>query len=86
MKRLPLDRIAMAVLLGLAGFVGGRAWLHEHPEHNPWAPLNLSDPPGWATAQAGQPARRPGRMPRDAGAQRRRLHRPAADGDRRMPP
>ncbi len=29
--------------------VAGRAWLAEHPEHDPWAPLNLNDPPGWAT-------------------------------------
>lgn len=25
-------------------------WLEEHPEHNPWAPLDLRDPVGWATA------------------------------------
>lgn len=49
--RLRVDRIAMTVLLALAAFVAGRAWLHQHPEHNPWAPLDLSDPPGWATAR-----------------------------------
>ena len=40
------------MLLVLAGlFVAGRAWLAEHPEHNPWAPLSLDDPKGWATQQ-----------------------------------
>ena len=51
MTRLPVDRLALLALLVLAGFVGARAWLHQHPQHNPWAPLNLSDPPGWATAR-----------------------------------
>jgi hypothetical protein len=43
------DRAAFALLmLGiLALFV--RTWLHHHPEHNPWAPLDLDDPLGWAT-------------------------------------
>ena len=51
MTRLPVDRLALLALLVLAGFVGARAWLHQHPQHDPWAPLNLSDPPGWATAR-----------------------------------
>ena len=46
-----VDRIALIALLVLAVFVAGRAWLHQHPEHNPWAPLDLNDPPGWATAR-----------------------------------
>ena len=25
------------------------AWLAAHPEHDPWAPLDLNDPVGWAT-------------------------------------
>ncbi|QYJ08538.1 extensin family protein [Qipengyuania flava] len=29
--------------------VAGRAWLADHPQHNPWAPLDLRDPVGWAT-------------------------------------
>jgi len=41
-----IDRIALVALLALAAFVAGRAWLHHHPEHNPWATLKLSDPPG----------------------------------------
>jgi hypothetical protein len=35
----------IAWALGMAAL----AWLRAHPEHNPWAPLNLNDPPGWAT-------------------------------------
>lgn len=37
----------MMVLLGIG--LMGRSWLEEHPQHNPWAPLDLRDPPGWAT-------------------------------------
>lgn len=48
--RFTWDRRAFALLLAAALFVAGRAWLAEHPEHNPWAPLDLNDPPGWATA------------------------------------
>jgi hypothetical protein len=46
-----LDRIALAFLLTGCLFVAGRAWLHDHPQHDPWAPLALDDPPGWATAR-----------------------------------
>jgi hypothetical protein len=31
--------------------IAGWQWLQDHPEHNPWAPLDLRDPPGWATAR-----------------------------------
>ena len=48
--RFKWDRRASAFLLLAAVFVAGRAWLAEHPEHDPWAPLDLRDPPGWATA------------------------------------
>jgi hypothetical protein len=44
-----LDRAILALLLLGAAFVAARAWLAEHPQHNPWAPLDLNDPPGWAT-------------------------------------
>lgn len=44
-----LDRAILWALILLAVFVAARVWLAEHPEHNPWAPLNLDDPPGWAT-------------------------------------
>ncbi|MBX7495948.1 extensin family protein [Qipengyuania sp. 6B39] len=40
----------IVILLVLAGLLlAGRSWLQEHPGHNPWAPLDLRDPPGWAT-------------------------------------
>ena len=38
------------ILIGVALLVGGAAWLAEHPEHDPRAPLDLNDPVGWATA------------------------------------
>lgn len=37
------------VILALVSVVGAK-WLDAHPEHNPWAPLDLHDPVGWATA------------------------------------
>ena len=41
--------LASGLLLGaMAIFV--RVWLFENPQHNPWAPLDLHDPPGWAIA------------------------------------
>lgn len=40
------------LLLILAGLViAVRIWLADHPEHNPWAPLDLNDPKGWTTQQ-----------------------------------
>ena len=39
--------IALMVLATLA--LAARAWLHEHPQHNPWAPLEIVHPAGWAT-------------------------------------
>ncbi|TMM50460.1 extensin family protein [Qipengyuania marisflavi] len=33
----------------LALLVGGRTWLAAHPQHDPWAPLDLRHPEGWAT-------------------------------------
>jgi len=47
--RFELDRWIIGLLLLGAALVGGRAWLAEHPEHDPWAPLSLDHPPGWAT-------------------------------------
>lgn len=35
------------MLAGVA--LAGKGWLDAHPQHNPWAPLDLRDPPGWAT-------------------------------------
>ncbi len=44
-----LDRALIAILVLASMAVAARAWLSEHPEHNPWAPLELDHPPGWAT-------------------------------------
>ncbi len=33
-----------------AGLFAGVDWLKHHPQHNPWAPLDLRDPPGMATS------------------------------------
>jgi hypothetical protein len=49
LARLGTDRRVLAILILLALFVGGRAWLAENPGSNPWAPLDLRDEPGWAT-------------------------------------
>ena len=47
--RLRLDRWLLALLMLGALLAGARAWLSAHPQHDPWAPLSLGDPPGWAT-------------------------------------
>ncbi|WP_404481432.1 extensin family protein [Novosphingobium sp. BL-52-GroH] len=47
----PLDRIVLTLLLGGCLLVAGRAWLRDHPEHDPWTPLALDDPAGWATSR-----------------------------------
>ena len=44
-----LDRTIVSFIILLALLLAGRAWLADNPQHNPWAPLNLNDPPGWAT-------------------------------------
>ena len=48
--RFTWDGRAFLLLILLALFVAGRVWLKEHPEHDPWAPLDLRNPTGWATA------------------------------------
>ena len=50
-RRFRLDRIALALLLIASLFVAARVWLAEHPEHDPWAPLAIDDPVGWATSR-----------------------------------
>lgn len=45
------DRRAMVLLLLAALGGSGWRWLEAHPQHNPWAPLRIDDPPGWATAR-----------------------------------
>lgn len=37
----------MLILIGLA--LAGWRFLEDNPQHNPWALLDLRDPPGWAT-------------------------------------
>lgn len=44
-------RRAIVALVLLAAAIAGWQWLQKHPQHNPWAPLDLRDPPGWATAR-----------------------------------
>jgi hypothetical protein len=43
------DNLAFALLILAALPLAARSWLAAHPEHDPWAPLDLRDPPGWAT-------------------------------------
>ena len=48
-------RRAIAALVLLIAGVAAWQWLLAYPQHNPWAPLDLRDPPGWATrAKFGQ--------------------------------
>lgn len=47
---MPAYERPLLLLLILAGLVmAGLAWLGDHPQHNPWAPLDLRHPQGWAT-------------------------------------
>lgn len=42
--------ISLVFLIGLVGTLWwGKGWLDAHPQHNPWAPLALDHPVGWAT-------------------------------------
>ena len=45
--------VLITVIVVLIAFGAGRGWdwLRAHPQHNPWAPLSLADPPGLATGQ-----------------------------------
>lgn len=43
------DRGALVGLLTAAVAFAVWGWLQAHPQHNPWAPLNLNDPQGWTT-------------------------------------
>ncbi len=44
-----LDRAVLGLLVLAALLLAGRAWLADNPQHDPWAPLSLDHPPGWAT-------------------------------------
>ncbi|OZA91522.1 extensin family protein [Altererythrobacter sp. H2] len=48
--RFVLDRRLIGLLVLAAFALAARGWLHDHPQHNPWAPLEIDHPPGWATA------------------------------------
>jgi hypothetical protein len=39
--------IVLLMIAALAAF--GWRWLQAHPQHNPWAPLRIEHPTGWAT-------------------------------------
>lgn len=43
------DRRTVWLLIVAGLLLAARGWLADHPQHNPWAPLNLNNPPGWAT-------------------------------------
>ncbi|WP_347303995.1 extensin family protein [Croceibacterium sp. TMG7-5b_MA50] len=49
LDRFDQDRTIIILLILAAVLLTARAWLAEHPQHDPWAPLDLTDPPGWAT-------------------------------------
>ena len=46
----PVDRPAIWLLIVAAIVLAGQTWLRDHPQHDPWAPLDLRHPPGWATS------------------------------------
>ena len=48
--RFVLDRRLLGLLLLATVVMAVRGWLHDHPQHDPWAPLELAHPPGWATS------------------------------------
>lgn len=43
-------RLLLLAIVTIAGFAGW-TWLQTHPQDNPWAPLNIGDPIGMATAR-----------------------------------
>ncbi len=45
------ERRILLILILVAVAFAGWVWLKDHPEHNPYAPLDLRHPVGWATAQ-----------------------------------
>ena len=48
-KHLVAARRALIALVLLVVGIAGWQWLQSHPQHSPWAPLDLRDLPGWAT-------------------------------------
>ena len=49
--RFKADRRVVVLLCLFGLFIAGRGWIADNPQHNPWAPLHLDDPKGWATKQ-----------------------------------
>ena len=47
--RVPVDGVMVTLFVAAALFLATRGWLADHPQHDPWAPLDLNDPPGWTT-------------------------------------
>ena len=48
--RFLLDRRILALLVLATLVLAARGWLQNNPQHNPWAPLEIDHPAGWATA------------------------------------
>lgn len=48
-SQFPLHRAAFVLLIIGALVLAARGWLADHPQHDPFAPLDLRDPRGWAT-------------------------------------
>jgi len=48
-RHLAAARRALIALVLMVGAIAGWQWLQSHPQHNPWAPLDLRDETGWAT-------------------------------------
>ena len=44
------DSRALLIIISGAMLLAGWVWLQQNPQHNPLEPLDLNDPPGWATA------------------------------------
>jgi len=45
------DNVALTLILAAAILLAGRSWLRDHPQHDPWAPLELRHAMGWATGR-----------------------------------
>lgn len=49
-RAFPFGWLLFLALLAVGGWAGW-LWLKDNPEHNPWAPLALDAPVGWATSR-----------------------------------
>lgn len=48
-SQFPLHQAAFVLLIIGAMVLAARGWLADHPQHDPFAPLDLREPRGWAT-------------------------------------